>query len=64
MFHREASVETIKYNTFVGDFLVFKSFFRKYTLYSKSVDHLFVQPLHLRSTRTIITHRTRDLRAR
>ena len=28
----------------------------KYTLFSKSEDHLFLQPLHFRSTRTIITH--------
>ena len=29
----------------------------KYTLFSKSEDHLFCQPVHLRSTRTIVTWR-------
>ena len=28
-----------------------------YTLYSKTENHLFVQPVHLRSTRTIISER-------
>ena len=28
----------------------------EYTLFSKSEDHLFVQSMHVRSTRTIITH--------
>ena len=29
----------------------------KYTLFSKSENNLFLQPVHLRSTRTIITYR-------
>ena len=35
----------------------------KYTLSFKSEDHFFVQPMHLRLTRTIITYRIRYLGA-
>ena len=31
----------------------------KYTLFSKSEDHIFLQPVHLRPTRTIVTQRIR-----
>ena len=36
----------------------------KFTLFSKSEDHLFLQPVHLRSTRTIITQRVRYFKQR